>query len=450
MEGQLSAAVVPSVEVFFDLPASGGEFFTIGDPVKGQLDGSFELIGADGEPADVGAHVYSVTVRRGRSFELDDFQAGTVSVLLRNYDGRFLPEELDTDDREPYGADGVRPGRRCRISVEGITVFDGTVEDWNFRYDRDGRVDAELIAEDALAALARTSFTEWTTTQQVSGARVAAVLDRPEVGFGANRDIDDGASTMQSDLVTHGSSVLNYLNLIAESDLGRLFVSRDGVVTFRDRLTVAGAASSLTFGSGRLPVALTTEGGDDLLLESGDTLSALDSVETVGTPIAGLAVEYGSEVLHTRVTVDRVGGIAQTRNDNAAQDAYGVRTLSLTELLLTSDEQSDGMAAFLLNAYATPRFRFRQVVVNLDTLTPSERADVLALDLGSVVTVVWKPVGMDAAVQQTLAVEGISISATVDDLATVTLDLAPRLQESVFVVEDDTFGALDGVGVLSY
>ena len=441
--------MTPMVEVFFDL-SPGSEFFTIEDPVFGELDGAYGLAGGDGVPGDIASHAHSLSIRRGRTFELDDFPAGTCVVELRNYDARFLPAGLDTDFLEAFGADAVRPGRRVRVSLEGVTIFDGTVEDWDFRYEADGRVSASFVAEDVLAALARTTFTDWTTTGQLAGVRVSAVLDRSEVSFGAQRDIDDGVSTLQSDNVSWGSNVKNYLDLVARSDLGRLFASRSGVLTFRDRRTLAGATPAVTIGSGRLLDSLTTEDGVLLTTEDGEVLSFTSDDEIVGLPIRAIDVQYGSEVLYTRVQVDREGGIAQTRSDATAIGSYGTRTLPIGELLLDSDDESDDMAAFLLSAYSAPRFRFRSVSVILDGLDQVDRAALLSLDLGSVVSVIWTPVGVESAAQQTLVVEGVGITSDVDGLSVMSLELSPLLQESVFVVGDSILGALDNGAPLAF
>jgi hypothetical protein len=75
-----------TVRIAFDLAAGGaGNFFTLDDPVLGELDDApFGLAGDILE--DVTAEVRSVSVRRGRSRELERFQAGAAKskyLMLR-------------------------------------------------------------------------------------------------------------------------------------------------------------------------------------------------------------------------------------------------------------------------------------------------------------------------------------------------------------------------------
>jgi hypothetical protein len=87
---------------------------------------------------EVQAYVAGWSTQRGRSRELDTFSAGTFSLSLQNYDGRFLPEAFN-GTTSPYGSDVAVPGRGCRIQVDGgdgwRTVFYGFVEDTAWDYD---------------------------------------------------------------------------------------------------------------------------------------------------------------------------------------------------------------------------------------------------------------------------------------------------------------------------
>jgi hypothetical protein len=89
----------------------------------------------------------------------------------------------------------------------------------------------------------------WTATAaQKPGARISAVLNRSDVQWPYARAIDTGISTLQGDTVSFGTNVLNYLNTVAQSDLGMIYCSRDGVFTFRDRYAALNATASVDFG----------------------------------------------------------------------------------------------------------------------------------------------------------------------------------------------------------
>ncbi len=78
---------------------------------------------------DVTAWVRSVRTNRGRSTELDDFQAGTAVVVLENVDRRFDPD---------YTSGAYHPNVKVRrqIKIEGVysavtyPIFRGVVQSW--------------------------------------------------------------------------------------------------------------------------------------------------------------------------------------------------------------------------------------------------------------------------------------------------------------------------------
>lgn len=447
--------VVPTVEVFFDYPAVDGEVtvgsaFILNDPVYGELDTaalggvSTSIPGATSSVAtDISSYCYRVDVNRGRSRELDEIETGSLRVGLRNYDAEFLPwvygvSSLLDENGQPildesgvaildeaaiFSAEAVGPGRRVRVSVEGVVVFDGQIEDWNFGYTADEEVDAEFVAVDALGVLARKSFLDWTTTgSQSPGVRMGAVLDRSEVGFGANRDLDDGFVSLQADSVTWGSNVLNYLQLVAKTDVGRLFASRDGVLTFRDRYSLVDPVVAVEFA---------------------------DDGATGSIPFSGATLGYGSELLYTRVQVDRTGGTAQTVTDDAAVARYGTRTLSIGGLLADSDTHSLSMAQWLLGIYKEPRARVDGLTVILENLDSACMAAVNMLDIGDVVRVRWTPRGVSAQLNQLSVVEGLERSKMFDGQHFVRFALSPLASSSVFVLDDAQLGVLDS-GVLAF
>ena len=85
--------MIPDTKVFvaFDLSAAGsGDFFTLNDPVKGELDNTTYPLAGD-ILTDVTSDVRTVSIRRGRSRELDRFQAGDLNVVLDNRDRDYDP-----------------------------------------------------------------------------------------------------------------------------------------------------------------------------------------------------------------------------------------------------------------------------------------------------------------------------------------------------------------------
>ena len=90
----------PKVEIAFDLSAAGnGDFFTLNDPIKGELDNTIYPLAGD-ILTDVTTDVRGLSIRRGRSRELDKYQAGSLDVTLDNRDRDYDPtNDLDTGTR---------------------------------------------------------------------------------------------------------------------------------------------------------------------------------------------------------------------------------------------------------------------------------------------------------------------------------------------------------------
>lgn len=406
----------PTVTVFFGLPYDGGSYFTLDSATKGVLDGAtYALAGDPG--SELSSYAYDISVRRGRSRELDEIQVGACDVTFHNQ-SRDLD---DTNALSPYVGE-VTPGKRITVQVWGQTIFDGTIDDWNLSWDVSGAATASLTAVDALGDLGRGEFDEWTTTDlQTAGPRISAALDRSEVNFGASRSIGTGVSILQDDLVSWGSNVLNYMQLVAKSDAGRLYASRENVLTFKDRHNLVTATVSIAF-------------RDD----------------GAGVDFHGIDTGVGSELLFNRVGVDREGGTLQTVGDSTSQGDFGLRTLNLGGMLMSTDAQCLDMAEWLLGLYKTPETRVQKIVVKTNGLSATDRAAVSRLDVGDVVTINWTPVGVGSPLSQTLAVEGLEHQISIEGLHTVVLSTSKVTQSAVFILDDVLLGQLDGSGVLAF
>ena len=414
----MTANVAEQIDVYFDLTAVGGDFFTLDDAVKGKLDDATYLL-AGPVATDISAYVIGYSLTRGRSRELDEIQAGTLNLQLNNYDGRFLPDAF-TGTVGPYGADNIVPGKRVTVMTAGQAIFDGIIEDWSLTYSADRTVSVSATAVDALAQLGRRNFNAWTATaSQTAGPRLTAILDRSEVAWTPNRSIDTGVSSLLGDSVSYGSNVLNYCQLVVKSDLGRLFASREGVLTFRDRHAPVAPTSTLTF--------------DDA---------------GAGIPFVSAELVYGDTLLYTDVSVDREGGTAQTATNTAARALYGIRRLDIGGLLLDSDVQSLDQASWLNGIYSTPQPRINSLIVNLDRLSTADQAAVCSLDLASVVSVSWTPRGGTAIVAD-YVVEGLAHSADALGVHEVAVQLSPVFAGEALILDNSILGKLDS-GVLAY
>lgn len=78
---------------------------------------------------DITNWVMRVNSRRGRATDLDDAEAGMLTVVLKNSDGRFTPGNTQ-GAYVSGGVSQVLPGVPVRASVDGVVQFTGKAESW--------------------------------------------------------------------------------------------------------------------------------------------------------------------------------------------------------------------------------------------------------------------------------------------------------------------------------
>ena len=371
------------VRIAFDLAAGGsGDFFTLDDPIKGELDDApFGLAGDILQ--DVTADVRSIVVRRGRSRELEKYQAGALTVDLNNDQRKYDPAAGTAIT--PYGA-SMRPRKALSVSTAGVPIFSGVVDDWDLQYSLNSDHVASVKGTDGFVFLASQEIEPHTATAQATGARVAAILDRSEIAWPAGKwDIDSGISTLQADAVggtTNPQPVnaLAYLQQVEASEQGALFIAADGVLRFRDR-------------SG-LQILTATKFADD----------------GTGIPFTNIEAAYGSEELRNRVRVTRLNGGTATAEDSASIDAYGAIDYEISGTLYDDDSQAQDLADLIISRYAEPLLRIDAVELVLESLTVAQITEVVALDLGDLVQVIYTPSGIGDTIDQFVRVDSIQHS----------------------------------------
>ena len=396
-----------TVEIGFDLSSLGGPFFTLDDSVQGVLDNT--IFGLGGSLFyDVSEYLIGVRSDRGRSRELDKYSAGQISVVLDNRSRAFDP--LNT--ASPYFGQIV-PKREIRVESNGSALFYGLIDDWNLEYQPSGDNRAIAVASDGFSLLATQGLTAHTAISQVTGARITAVLDRPEVGWPASsRVIDTGQATLQADVVDDGDNVLDYLQIVNFSEPGSIFIGKNGFFNFQERTQPLNSSNIITF-------------ADD----------------GTGTPFNNLTVVYGSEQLYNRVAVTRVNGTPQIVNDTDSQNQYGVSLLDEDNLLLNTDADSLLLANYLLSRYSEPEYRFDALEIELARLTTAQQNAILGLELTDVIRVKFTPNNIGSQIDKYAQVTGISHKT--DSIShSVTLNLS-TLDYANFILNDSIFGVLD-------
>jgi hypothetical protein len=409
------AAPTTTVEIGFAQPISTS--FVLDDPTKGELDNTDFTLGGD-VLTDITPYVRALRTNRSKSRILDNkFQVGTSTVLLDNKDRAFDPTAGTAVS--PFTSQ-IQPRRDVLISTAGSAVYRGKITGWDFRYSQGGDSVATIDVADAFSVFAnQTLSTTYAPIAQGAGARIEAVLSRPEVAWDNGRDIDAGLSTLQADTIGTNQNVLNYLQTIEQGEPGALFISKSGVVTFRERNQTA---TEFT------------------------TFSLSDDGAATSIPYIGIETDFTDELVYNRIVVNRVGGTAQVAESTASQATYGIITLEVNNLLLASDAQSLNLANLLLGLFSEAKLRFKQIQVALHSLSPEKQAQVLGLELNDIIEVEFLP-GRNHSTEAGTAftsfafIEGIS-HEVLPMSHFVTLNLGST-DLSLLVLNDTIFGILD-------
>lgn len=389
------------VEIGFTDAGANPPFFTLDDALKGLLDGTTYTLGGGEGLVDVSAYVRQVGIQRGKSRELDRYNAGQATITFNNSTRIFDP----TFEASPFYGQIV-PRRRIKVTMDSVVQFDGVVDDWGLEYDPSGYSIATATAFDGFSQLnGLVTQTELVRSAELSGTRINAILD--DVGWSATaRNIDTGQATLAAEIIPVGTNVLDYLGLIADSEPGDVFVNKAGEVEFQDRLNVA-TASSLVFS------------------------------DVSGIGYQGIKAVYGSELLYNSVTVSSTTGTA-TSSDSESIALYGQRDLQLSTLL---NSGVNTLADVLLARYKDPEFRFEGLNVNLDAVTAGNRAGILGLELSDVILVELTPGGIGPTISEYGKVLTLNYSFT-PEASVVEIGLESGADQFL-VLDDAVFGKLD-------
>ena len=400
------------VEIGFDLTENPiGSFFQLDDPVQGVLDNKlYRLAGT--LFYDVTDQVISVDIQRGKSAILSEFPPGECSVTFTNHNRFFDP----LFEASPYYPDIV-PRREIRVTSGGDLVFSGWVEDWDLDYQPNGDSVAVAKAVDALALIANQTLDAFTPSVEKARERIEAVLDRPEINWPSSlRNLDPGSVDLAANPVPEETDALQYLQNIAGSDPGYVFVTREGDFAFRDRRKAPTSSDLISFGEG-------------------------------GIPVTSIAINYGSELLFNRVTVSRQNGGTAIASDIDSQNSYGIRDLVVGETQLAYDADLVDFAVGYASLFSRPEYRFDNVSISLESKSPANQALILGLEIGDICEIKFTPNNIPPQVVRYVEVREINHNI---QTSSHTVELGfDETRYAPLILDDAVFGKLD-VGTLSW
>lgn len=412
-------------EVGFTDPTTGAALF-LDDEVRGLLD-TGELA-ADDVYIDVSAYVSSLTLRCGVDRvdgPIVTYGPGTGTLVLRNEDGRFDPENTTG----PYASGGisqVAPMARVRISAahNGVTYVLATMyaDDWQVT-DEQNRSTVVVPLFDALSVFAGIDRTASAGAGggELAGARIGRILD--SLGWpDEDRLIDTGQTAMVA--TTLDGDGLTELQECAEAELGEFFIDPEGHAVFRERYAILtdarSAVSQATF-------------GDDL---AGGEL-----------PYSSVTRDKSRSSVYNRVAITPEGGDEQTVEDLTSSGQYLVRTWART-LPMSGNAAALDYANVLLAQTAQPEMRFSEMVLRPDRDADNVFPHALGRRLGDRITIKCRPPAGGYTLERDVFIRGITREvrpARGDDGAdwTVTFALQSATRFAYLVLDDAVYGVLD-------
>jgi hypothetical protein len=416
----------------YDLKIATGflvDAFTLDDPVKGLLDSTEYVLDGTTEFASVIDGATGISVFRGRRDIGDQFTAGTMSFDLNDTftGGIFNP----FDTQSPYydtaqAVPGLAPMRKVVLSREGEELFNGYIVDYSYNFNLGGLDTVNVSCADDFYLLSQTYLNEFNVTEQLASARLVALLALPEVNafqLPGEQNIETSTITLggaAAYTVPNGTSVAAYTAKINESVQGRIFISRDGVFTFQDRI--------------------------------GNTLSAsVADFHDDGTaiPYDNVGISFEANQVINRASVTHAGATTpEIAEDLTSQATYFIQTTAISDALVHNDTAALDLANYLL--VGQPEARYTNVSTLFASLTDAQRDTVAVLEIGNTITIeksFTSGVTITSLAQE-LAIEGIQHEIDLSTGHRITLFTSPTTLVFELILDDLVYGTIDTENVL--
>ena len=404
--------------------------FQLDNPTAGILDGTNFVLDGNTEFASVMDSVTTITAKRGRRDIGDTFSAGTMTFTIQDVDGVFNP----FDENSPYydtaeSKPGLAPMRQVKLIRYSSTdvpelLYSGYVVNYDYNFALGGLDTVTVYCADQFYLLAQTYLNELNVTAETSGERIETVLDLPEVDFPAGaRDIATGTVNLghaPAYTVPAGTNVLQYITQINDTaEFGRLFMSRDGVLTFQNRI--------------------------------GNTLSAsVADFHDDGTNYKynGVGISFEADSVVNRAVVTALNNNTATATDAGSIAQYFIQTTSITNSLLHEQPSIDTAASYLLNPQ--PEARYTSVETAFLMLTTAQKDTLATLEIGDTITVEKTfPSGAGTTqLAQELSVEGIEHYLDFSTGHRVLYSTAPTTIVYELILDSALYGTLSTTNVL--
>lgn len=319
--------------------------------------------------------VRAVTITRGRSSTRGAFTPGFASIVLDNRDGEFDPNNTSST----YAGD-LNPGTPVRIrAVYNVTTYDvfyGHVKRWPVSYTLPSESTVTVEVTESLALITNYHLEDHAEAEESTDTRIGNLLD--EVGWpAARRNLDTGVATVAAASGYTGDAG-DLLNQAVEAEQGTFFIADDGKATFYNRIQYSSASSAATFGPSNLTYSNPTFSYDDDYLINNAAVTGADDDTQEATDSTSIAT-YGP-------SASNIGTIT---NDSIVNGAHALN-----------------VAEWLIGKYKDIVVRIASIQIHPEKDAANLYPQVLGLDLGSVIRVIYSPPSGDD-IDQTCKIERV-------------------------------------------
>ena len=216
-----------------------------------------------------------------------------------------------------------------------------------------------------------------------------------------------------------GQNVLDYLRLVNEAERGRLYIDREGVLVFENRI--------------------------------GATLSAaVASFHDDGTnyPYRNVDISFGADKVVNLVYVSTLNNKSGTASDATSQSEYFIQSIAVTGSLLDTTAAAQALADYLINA--DPEATFTAVEVAFSQLSDAQRDVVATIDIGDTISIEKSFINGASTTQlaQELAVEGVEHYIDTAGGHVARFYTSPTTIVYELILDDAVYGVLDALNAL--
>ncbi|MDH2429312.1 hypothetical protein [Sphaerisporangium sp. TRM90804] len=264
-------------------------------------------------------------------------------------------------------------------------LFTGFVDDWLINWTQTYDSEVTVPCTDGLGVLADYDRAPVAAVGagEDAGDRVERILDSLDWPA-SDRQIAVGNTTLQA--TTLEGDGLSELQLVADTEIGEVYVNGSGDVVFRNRqgllVDTRSTIAQARFGPG------------------GSARGRL-TYHDVG-------VAYDRSQMANHVRIARVGGAPQTASDAASRAEYRTKTYPRDDLIMQSDAEALAYAQWVLSIAKEPELRFDQLVVRPEADPDELFPVVLGREIGDRILIERQPPGGGDLVSREVFIRGVT------------------------------------------